>query len=956
MPLDSCRSVCLSACTAFAVALSASVWAQTAPASDPKAKTAPRAPAKAAPSSPRSAPAATGYQLGKPGAWVKPFTASPGEAASLTGGPGYRVLLSDIQTRIDKSGQQMFVRSRTQATDPSGLKYISQPELYFNPAFQTLTVHDAFVLRDGARFDRLSSARIELLRREEKLEQQTLTGEQSLLVVLNDVRVGDVVEVSYTVAGANPIFKGRFSDVYQLSFSPAADLIHVRVEAPPQRPLRVRGLGTEVTPETFVEGGLQVVRIVRRAVPAITAEDHIPPWVRVWPAVHISDYTDWDEVRAWTEDLFSETSELGTDLDARVAAWKAAGLAPEALAARVLTFVQEDVRYFSVSLGESSHRPKAPSRTWAERLGDCKDKVALLNALLRRLGFDAQPALVSIRRNRGIEQMLPSHVAFDHVITRLALDGKVYWLDPTLQYQGEGLVSRGFHDYGLALVAGERGATLTSVKAWPGAAEALDVDQVWDLADLKRVPRLTTTWRARGQIAEAWRGGIAAGNRDRMIEAFSGAYARVYAGTKSLADPVVRDDRARNELEIVLSFEVPRAATFDRGALRLEVPAFEVADALQGPREAKRAWAYYLDVPRQMTQRVQVIGPRASTMRMPPPTEIGDRHFNLGLRSEVHGERTTLTWTYARRSEEVLPENLASYRERVQRARQAASMSMRLPVLDPEGMRPALRNIEERLTRVYGRRDDSLANIVTGAEVRRLFAGEMFRLTGDAGPYAAGALEQRAEAANLLGDYAAALADAERGLRLAPDNPELRYARGFALLGLGRAPEAIDTLQGKFEYPNRAFWLMGLGQAQFYGGRVADAEVSFREAVQEGTGMDRNFALVWLYMSAERNKGAGKAAIEPHLAGVDRTVWSGQLVNFLAERTSQEELLKEARKDQAMERLNLAEAYFFIGQKMMLAGDAAGARRMFQRAVDLEAVPYREHLFAQTELRRLDSR
>jgi lipoprotein NlpI len=109
-------------------------------------------------------------------------------------------------------------------------------------------------------------------------------------------------------------------------------------------------------------------------------------------------------------------------------------------------------------------------------------------------------------------------------------------------------------------------------------------------------------------------------------------------------------------------------------------------------------------------------------------------------------------------------------------------------------------------------------------------------------------------------------------------------------------------------------------------------------------------------MSAERNKGAGKAAIEPHLAGVDRTVWSGQLVNFLAERTSQEELLKEARKDQAMERLNLAEAYFFIGQKMMLAGDAAGARRMFQRAVDLEAVPYREHLFAQTELRRLDSR
>ena len=94
---------------------------------------------------------------------------------------------------------------------------VSKAELHFNPAFQTLTLHEAAVWRDGVRQDRLHGARIELLRREERLEQSTLTGTQTLLVVMNDVRIGDAVDIAYTVHGANPIFKGRYADNYQLN-------------------------------------------------------------------------------------------------------------------------------------------------------------------------------------------------------------------------------------------------------------------------------------------------------------------------------------------------------------------------------------------------------------------------------------------------------------------------------------------------------------------------------------------------------------------------------------------------------------------------------------------------------------------------------------------------------------------------------------------------------------------
>ena len=100
-----------------------------------------------------------------------------------TASPSYRLLLSDVQTRLDAPGeQQQFARSRLVATESASLAEVSKAELHFNPAFQTLTLHEAAVWRDGVRQDRLQGARIELLRREERLEQSTLTGTQTLLV------------------------------------------------------------------------------------------------------------------------------------------------------------------------------------------------------------------------------------------------------------------------------------------------------------------------------------------------------------------------------------------------------------------------------------------------------------------------------------------------------------------------------------------------------------------------------------------------------------------------------------------------------------------------------------------------------------------------------------------------------------------------------------------------------
>ena len=55
----------------------------------------------------------------------------------------------------------------------------------------------------------------------------------------------------------------------------------------------------------------------------------------------------------------------------------------------------------------------------------------LLLALLRELGIQAEPALVSSGGGDGLDERLPAISAFDHVIVRATLGGKDYWLDGT---------------------------------------------------------------------------------------------------------------------------------------------------------------------------------------------------------------------------------------------------------------------------------------------------------------------------------------------------------------------------------------------------------------------------------------------------------------------------------------------------------------------------------------------
>jgi len=81
-------------------------------------------------------------------------------------------------------------------------------------------------------------------------------------------------------------------------------------------------------------------------------------------------------------------------------------------------FVQKEIAYLSVTLDKdylAGYRPHPSGEVLQNRYGDCKDKAGLLCALLRSIGEEGAPILVSADNPRAIDPAWPT-AAFDHVI------------------------------------------------------------------------------------------------------------------------------------------------------------------------------------------------------------------------------------------------------------------------------------------------------------------------------------------------------------------------------------------------------------------------------------------------------------------------------------------------------------------------------------------------------------
>lgn len=335
-----------------------------------------------------------------------------------------------------------IVNRAVQVNSSARLSELGQFSIKFTPAYQRVVLHRVAVMRGDDVMDRTKTVNVRVLDSENDAQKGYYYGESDVQLLLDDVKAGDTLWLTYTIEGSNPVFGSTWAEHLAWIKESPMEMRKATVFYPSSQPVQWRVSGTAepgLAAPVVVEQGNGVSKLVFRqaALPAFDYEEATPPDLIAFPLLDFSAYRNWNQVAQWATALFSSTAP-GAEVQALARKFSAGSL--EERASQALHWVQDDIRYFSVSMGENSHRPQPPEVVLKRHYGDCKDKTQLLVALYRAMGIEAQPVLLHSLAPKLPEQFLPSPVSFNHAIVRVILDGKPFFVDPTLQDQ-HGLIS-----------------------------------------------------------------------------------------------------------------------------------------------------------------------------------------------------------------------------------------------------------------------------------------------------------------------------------------------------------------------------------------------------------------------------------------------------------------------------------------------------------------------------------
>jgi transglutaminase-like putative cysteine protease len=351
-----------------------------------------------------------------------------------------------------------------------------------------------------------------VLRRETNLEQASLDGRITASRQIDGLQTGDIIDFAYTRTHADPVVKGHSFDAEHIGFSGVAGRYRARVSWPKGEAVQWKASAGFDTPTVSDKDGRTQLELDKTGLLAPKPPVGAPLRFRRVGLLEASSYQSWSEVSKLMAPLYAKASQISktSPVKAEADAIAAQTKDPKARAFAALRLVEDKTRYFFIGMGDGGYVPANADDTWTRRFGDCKAKTALLLALLKNLGIDAEPELVNLGGGDGLNELVPSLAAFNHVIVRATIKGQTYWLDGTRTGDRSGLdaLKPPPHRWGLPVRA--EGADLESIVEPPATEPMVEtLMQVDASKGLDGPAPLRMTMTFKGAAANAMRATVA---------------------------------------------------------------------------------------------------------------------------------------------------------------------------------------------------------------------------------------------------------------------------------------------------------------------------------------------------------------------------------------------------------------------------------------------------------------
>ncbi len=550
--------------------------------------------------------------------WVKPFSISSNLSTNKDLDEGVVRLFHEKQWNIGLSS--FYTHTLLDIKTEAGVQKASQVSIAFDPTYQRVVFHYIHIIRDGKVINGLALNKVKVLHQEEDIDMSIYNGALKALIILEDTRKGDRIEYAYTLIGRNPVFGSKFFGELETGFSVPVKHLRYRVLMPAGRVLHLLKKGPAPDPTVGTENGNTVYEWSMEDLAAVQGENHMPSWYDPYGWICLSEYESWKQVNDWACTLFAANQAPEGGLADKIAQIRASSSDPEQRVLAALRFVQDDIRYMGIEMGPNSHQPHNPSKVFAQRFGDCKDKSLLLCTMIRALGVQAYPVLINTDDKDRLEQELPSPNDFDHATVKVVLEDKSYWLDPTISFQRGRLKDLSFPDYRCGLVLSD---TTQSLSYIPLQGESImDISEVVTMDNLSGPGRLEVTTTFRGSYADDLRADVNTSSLSDIQKNYLKFYSDFYKEMK-VADSLKVEDGAQDGSMVTHeSYTLGKLWVRNEMGIKASFNALSVSSILPDIKDKARETPFEINYPEHYKERLEI--------RLPEPWKLRseDKEFH----------------------------------------------------------------------------------------------------------------------------------------------------------------------------------------------------------------------------------------------------------------------------------------------------------------------------------------
>jgi len=561
------------------------------------------------------------------------------------------------------------------------LQELGQWRLNFDPRTHHVVVHSIRVRREGVAVEHASAEQFRFLQREGGLDSQVIDGWITLMVLLEDVRVGDVIDASYTIHSMRKLLRDRSWLFTTVPLQAALRVFHLTVRFAGGRAMQWNSNEKEFAPAIKEEGGETVWSWTKENLQPAELEPNVPAWHFPGTWVQVTDCASWGEIAAGLAAVWREEMDA-PELLRMVEEINAAAATPLEQIDRAVTMVQDDIRYLSVNEDLGGQIPSSPGAVLRRRYGDCKDKSFLLSHLLHLLGVKAWPVLVHTHLRQSVEELLPAPDAFNHVIVKYEVDGQTRWVDATLSLQGGGALARLVPDFRAGLPVGPGIAGLEKIPPLPVKNERYELREAFSLDSRPGHPSImNVSIRACGWQAENLRRGFANVGDAGMARSREQFYRRLFPELQRAGELKWEDNRGRNEFRLSESYDIENAVklTPDGSACVFYYQTHYIQWMLGIAQGGKRRHPYLLTFPCNVEHTVEVeTTGLLNEKTMLPVIEQGIT-FRFSCDQKRKANRGVMTYNLKTLTGVITPQQFETHKKMVDKIWPATTFYFRFP-------------------------------------------------------------------------------------------------------------------------------------------------------------------------------------------------------------------------------------------------------------------------------------